>query len=272
MIKRNVFIGCSHTIGYQFNKVAMKPLLWTGNNYAEIYSNMNSKHGIIYSCAGASNTKYPLWLSNIFKMYNNIDTVYIQSTYWDRFPIGFSKNLDMGLEYSADTFLKKCHSDGLIDRYTDTNLVGDRFEYILKPAAPDYTPFKGYTTNGNHPEPDLKILNYEYIYTKIYHELTCHLQYEQYCKDLLIIDYLCKKNNATCVVWRINDRCILPKNVELFAELENTKIELQSARSFLINEQYGDIETQTVDGEHYTLDVHKKIAEMFIPSLTVAHI
>ena len=80
---RTLFIGDSHSHGYF--EMGGKIHSWESNNYAEIYANDNSKQTVIYSMPGGCNRNYHAWLKTMLDRYDDIDDVFMQSTYWNRF-------------------------------------------------------------------------------------------------------------------------------------------------------------------------------------------
>ena len=52
------------------------------------------------------------------KNYNDIDEVFIQSTYWGRFAIAMNPNLDAHNILPIDYFIEKEKSDELVERYS----------------------------------------------------------------------------------------------------------------------------------------------------------
>jgi len=102
---------------------------------------------------------------------------------------------------------------------------------------------------------------------KFHTDVTTHLTHETYCRNLSLIDLICKEKDIPVYVWRINDKVDWPKKFDTYSKLSNTKIFPQSAESW-INEYQGiDITKTQVDEEHYSVDTHKLIAHKFIPEL-----
>jgi hypothetical protein len=80
---RTLFIGDSHAHGY--SEIGTTISAWQEANYAEIYSNVNNKEVVVYSQPGGCNRKYPAWVKSMLDRYDDIDEVFVQSTYWNRF-------------------------------------------------------------------------------------------------------------------------------------------------------------------------------------------
>lgn len=125
----NLFVGCSHTNGY-FNNDGSHPdcmtarmnngrvYQWAGNNYAEIYAKNLKEKTIIYSMSGATNCKYPDWIAYCLQNHK-IDKIFVQSTYWNRYRVGASLDLNIEREIPLDHFTMDPEEDELISRYTD---------------------------------------------------------------------------------------------------------------------------------------------------------
>ena len=106
-MSRTLFIGDSHAHGYY--EVGNTISAWQDNNYAEIYADENNKQVVIYSQPGGCNRKYPAWLKSMLDRYDDIDEVFIQSTYWNRFLLSCSRNLDVGETTDVDLYLYNDH-------------------------------------------------------------------------------------------------------------------------------------------------------------------
>ena len=102
---RSLFLGDSHSHGYA--EVNGEVQFWKDNNYAELYSDHNNKPVAIYSIPGGCNKKYPTWLKAMLDYYDDIDEVFIQATYWNRYLIACSRNLDVGDGIKANHFSKE---------------------------------------------------------------------------------------------------------------------------------------------------------------------
>ena len=79
-MSKTLFIGDSHTVGYQTIEGKVGPgsySFWNDNNYCEQYSNLHNKPVIIYAQPGAVNSLYTNWLKTSFEKHPDIDEVYI---------------------------------------------------------------------------------------------------------------------------------------------------------------------------------------------------
>ncbi len=257
---RTLFIGDSHAHGY--SEIGTTVSAWQEANYAEIYSNVNNKEVVVYSQPGGCNRKYPAWVKSMLDRYDDIDEVFVQSTYWDRFLLACSRNLDVGETTKADLFLDNDQpKDDMIHRYTDHRVTENYIEMIDQVRAENYQAFKGFAFDDMQVKADFEPFHEKYIYTKLWHELVTPLQYKDYCLDLLAIDTMLTRKNIKWYQWTINNRVFCPDNIALYGDLNCTKA-TESAEGFINKNLNINIETDEhrVDGEHYTKQVHEIIA------------
>jgi hypothetical protein len=271
---RTLFLGDSHSSGFDVDRYPDQSFLakfWSKNNYAEIYSEIHNKPVVIYAIPGASNKKYPVWLRAMFDRYSDIDEVFIQSTYWSRCMIGVSKNLDNGDGITASHFSSgpnpQPHAPTdtpLIERWADNALAGNYIEMpiTLRPnLCPEYKGFDHSEIHSIMP----KTMVESYAYTKLWHENVTHLQYRDYCGDLYIIDNICKDYGIQWHLWSINDRVEMPNNINFYGKIQNCIRSTTSAQKYIKDTHKIDIDKSTLDGEHYSYNVHEFIAKEYIP-------
>jgi len=262
---KTLFIGDSHAHGYY--DVGGKISAWQDNNYAEIYAKQNNKQTIIYSQPGGCNRKYPTWLKSMLNRFDDIDEVFIQSTYWNRFLLSCSKNLDVGENTDVDLYLDSDQPiDDLVARYTDHRMTDDYIEMIDQVRQENYEEFKGFSFNDMDVRADWAPFHEKYIYTKLWHELVTPLQFKDYCLDLLAIDTMCSRRNIKWYQWSINNRVFVPENTFLYGDWESgTKANI-SAEGYIKEHKGIDIETDEhrLDGEHYTTEIHEIIATDYL--------
>ena len=264
-MSRTLFLGCSHTMGYRDFDEDDEPNVWLENNYAEIYSDHRDKKVVIMASAGAGNREVVNFLAHAFKVYNDIDKVFIQSTYWNRFPIAINPDLDVENIYDLDHFIEKDFSSHNIDRWS-LGLVQERHAQVyMRPLPIDYeTPYIKETSPGAWPN----LQRSSFIYVKMYHYLFTHLAQQDYFRDIFMCDSLCSDNNAELYLWNINERCYIPKETENFyGKLKSTKIAPVDARRYIKDKHQLDIENEKVDTEHYNVKSHTMIADKYIPFL-----
>jgi hypothetical protein len=264
-----LFLGDSHTAGYSMQKG--NAIEWGENNYAELFNASTGIPTIICANPGVGNYKYAEWVKALLDIHDNIEKVFIQSTYWNRFRICASRNLDFGFdEYTVGHFLQQVEADidnTEIIRYNDLKIKDNFVEMQLKPGPHIYESFKGFKVDNKLEDSpkDITELSEEYMYTKVWHEMQTQMQYIEYSKDMFIIDRICAERNIECFVWRMNDRCGLPNNLNMFGELKNVNVVRTSAEDFIYSNFSIDCKQHTIDEEHYNINIHQIIAESFIP-------
>lgn len=268
-MSKTIFIGCSHSHGYANTSRGLEG--WGENNYAELYADEYNKEVVIYSQPGASNRKYPSWVKLMLDHYADIDEIFVQATYLNRFLVNVANNLDGGLDHQRlDIFSRKMHCSELIDRYSD-DTVSDEYmlmEYNEKLPSSEFNErYNGVKINEiGHADRDFWKKS-SYAYVKLYHELLTPLQYREYCLDLLAIDTMCTKRNIKWYIWNINDRTIIPNNIDLYTNLSCIRAPM-SAQAYIKTYFDIDIEDHKIDGEHYNTEMHKLIATNYIKYLT----
>ena len=274
---KTLFMGDSHSAGYHMTNLDTPrptPVYWSKNNYAEIYSHTNDKEIALYAMPNASNKKYPIWLKTMLDKYSDIDSVFVQSTYWNRDLLAANKNLDIADGMKSDHFctpgrskfpVPEYRDSKLIERWTDELVSDDYIENCVRTAPNSkHLEYKGFTFE----ELDCgmeNILNMPYAYVKLWHEHITHLQYREFCSNLFIIDTLCKNYGVKWHLWTINDRVVMPKDLNFYGPLENCIRAEVSAETFIKDKHKLNIEEMVLDGEHYNYNVHKIIANEFIP-------
>jgi hypothetical protein len=267
-MSRTLFIGCSHSMGYQGflkgnnKEESSQPNTWGSNNYAEFYSKIHNKKCVVMASAGTGNRVYPRFLAHAFQTYDDIDEVFIQSTYWGRFPIVINPDLDPTKIFPTDFFLQKDTSDDLVDRWSIALSVDNKYlEHYHKPQPQDWEMFPYHRDTAPWvAEPDTR--RSSHLYFQMWHYQNTHLEQEDYFKDIAVCDMICNNNNVPMYVWNINNRCFIPQETaNYYTKLNKTKFASQNAETFF-NEKF-----ETLDGEHYTEKVHKQIAEQYIPIL-----
>jgi hypothetical protein len=259
------FLGDSHTTGYVC--IDEKVQQWQDNNYADVYSMHFNKDVVVYALPGASNQKYPIWLKSIIDRHN-VDHVFIQSTYWNRWLMAASRTLEYGDGTKSDLFLDDryvCPRNPRIKYYTDWKHTDDHVELVEQCRKELFEQFKGLTYDPHDISPDWAPFHEKYPYTRLYHESLTHLQYREYLSNLYIINTLCKEHNIQCHLWRINDRVYMPEEFNLYGDLTNINIVKQSAKNWVLEHKDLNIEDDTIDGEHYPKHIHEIIGKEYIP-------
>jgi hypothetical protein len=265
-MSRTIFIGDSHSAGYVKDLGSDVPTFWNENNYAEIYSKLNSIESAIYALPGGCNRKYPVWVSYLLDEYN-VDRIFLQSTYWNRYLIAHDGNLDLGESLTKDHFVKRFDdtADGSVHRYTDMFFNEKRFELMVGTYEELWTQFEGFKFAFDDPSSHYEIFEKKYKYTKLWHEALTHLQLRDYLSDLIVIDHMAMEKDIPVYVWNINNRVHIPQNKNLFGKFKKIKFAKKSAEDYLLEKHKMKIEKMQLDGEHYNMEVHEAIAEHYIP-------
>ena len=209
--------------------------------------------------AGTGNRVYPRFLAHAFKTYDDIDEVFIQSTYWGRFPIVINPDLDPTKIFPTDFFLQKDSTDELVDRWSIALSVDNKYlEHYHKPQPQDWEMFPyNRETAPWVAEPDTR--RSSHLYFQMWHYQNTHLEQEDYFKDIALCDMICNNNNVPMYVWNINNRCFIPQDNCIRTEM--------SAQVFIQQNHNYNIEDKTLDGEHYGKDTHNIIAADYIKYL-----
>lgn len=267
-----LFVGDSHSHGYWYNKNKDKVECWDKNNYAEIYARDVAKiKSYVYSYPGAPNSKYPRWIKNMLNKHSDISTVLVQSTYWDRWLMAVNTDIAEFPEPTLDFLTREYHKEDYITLYDDYHTIDFRkVEWVEKPKWGDIKFYKEQfpDINGGLEWPGYRS---EYMHIKFHDEIMTHLTYENYSKDIALIDSICHEHTVPAVLWKINDRVEFPKKFDTFRKLTNVKVFEKPASTWLLENLNINIDTMKVDEEHYNYEAHHLIAKHFIPELLNVH-
>ena len=114
-MSKTLFLGDSHTVGYQTIEGKVGPgsySFWNDNNYCEQYSNLHKKPVVIYAQPGAVNSLYTNWLKTSFEKHPDIDEVYICLAPLNRMVLSFDPDLKQEAD-PVDHFMIE-HKDCLL--------------------------------------------------------------------------------------------------------------------------------------------------------------
>lgn len=267
---RKLFVGCSHTMGYadpvENNHLGMFHI-WCEHNYAEIYAKSTNQKTAIYASSGCGNREYVNFVADAFKRYDDIDEVFVQSTYWGRFPLAINPNLNERQIFPLSFFLSEDNKDELIERYSIGMVQPGGHMLAYSKARPDdYIRNQYILSTSPNNQPSLNQSSYMYI--QVWHYCQTLLAQQDYFKDILLLDTLCSRNNAKMYLWNINDRCFIPPQVkEFYTDLQSTVVADIDALTYLKQFSDRNLEMEKVDSEHYNTHVHGLISEHYIPYL-----
>jgi hypothetical protein len=263
---KTLFIGCSHTMGYYGHKTEGAKI-WQDNNYAEIYGKENNKSVIVMASGGTANRAYPNFLAHALKQHDDIEEVFVQSTYWSRFPVAINPTLNEKEILPLDFFIENDLQTDELTRYS-LGLCQNKtyLEQYLKPEPFDYKAFPYINAIPFEAEPDVRRLSYMYL--RMYHYSQTHLEQQDYIKDITFMDMLCRDKDIPLYVWNINDRCFIPNSVDgFYTNLTQTTFSKVDAINFLQHKTDKSLDCETLDGEHYNYYIHGLIAKDYIPFL-----
>lgn len=261
---KTLFIGDSHTAGY--TAINDKVTQWGENGYPHYFS--AGKQTLVYALPGASNQKYPIWIKSMLDRHNDIDEIFVQSTYWNRWLMGASISLEYHDDSSSDLFLDDtyiCPINKNIKYYTDFKAIDTSIEIVEQCRSELFEQFKGLEFAEDSITKDWPPFTEKYVYSKLYNECLTHLQYREYATNLFVINSLCKERGIKWYLWSINDRVYMPKRFDLFGELTECTIVKENCREYFIEKHNRDIDAERTDGEHYSKEVHELIADKYIP-------
>jgi hypothetical protein len=242
-------------------------LIWQENNYAEIYADSNKHQTVIMASAGCGVREYVNFLAQAFKMYDDIDEVFIQSTYWGRFALAINPDLNEKATFPLDFFLSTDPKTEFVDRYSLGMVQKDKYMMAYtSPKFADYARNKYIMDTSPNKQPSISQSSYMYI--KMWHYLQTHLEQQDYFKDIFMCDALCTTNKAKMYLWNFNNRQYIPKETNSFySKLQSTTIADIDAISYVSKFTKQDLEAEKADSEHYSVYVHNLVATHYIPYL-----
>lgn len=266
---RTLFLGDSHSTGYYQEGDELK--WWTENNYAEFWAKKHDKNVAIYAQPGGCNKKYPTWIKAMFEYYvsEKIDKVFLQLTYWNRYLMACSRNLDVGDGMHTQHFTygpnpPPAQQQENIHRWTDERVSEDYVELVEQCRPENFEQFKGFDYREKGATADWEPFRYPYQYTKLWHESATHLQYRDWCSDMYVIDNIANDYGINVFAWTINDRVFVPENKLFYGEHKRLHFAPMSAEAWFKQEKNLNIEEMTNDSEHYIKEVHKMIGEEYL--------
>lgn len=269
---RILFIGDSHSSGYMIDygpaPGTYMPVVWGDNNYAQIYCKENNRKGLIYACPGVGNDRYPDWVKFCLDMYPDVDTLLLQTTYWNRWMTSINPEFDYEKEIPLDYFTFQAPEKDNCDRFIDlvqqprdsgkschilvhSKTHPGHLEHIIKPPLDRIIPFE----------------ETSYLQIKMFNELETFIARETYLRNLFIIDRLCRDSGVKIKMWRLNDQVHIPEDLSLYGDLQIDVLR-KSCVDYLKELGYDDKEFMNEkDNEHYHTEYHELIAREFIPHL-----
>jgi hypothetical protein len=112
-------------------------------------------------------------------------------------------------------------------------------------------------------DPNIQTDGYQRI--KAWYELMTVVSQRSFFKEVYLWNTLCKENNAELKVFAINENTWLPKDLNMLGDCSYGKVANQNVREFL--ESKNNIDSFTIDDEHFNNEAHILIAREFIPNI-----
>lgn len=269
-MSRTLFIGDSHTMGYQSvpnSKGLGSFSQWNDNNYAEIYSELNNKPVVVYALSGATNRLYTDWLKSMFETYTDIDEVFICMAAFNRFVIA-ADDLSNEEAIPVDWFQYKLdNSTDMIHRYMDGVVKDNTLQLLNKSIYSDYDKFPGieFSSEDGLIKPDIR--KHSYMQVKLFFELNTFLEKREFLQSVYAWDNICADNNAKLHLFNFTDRLKFPTKFDYYGKLKNTKVAGKTVESYLRQTGIDHKNFFIEDNEHYNKDYHDLVAKHYIPWL-----
>ena len=269
-MSRTLFIGDSHTVGYQTIEGKVGPgsySFWNDNNYCETYSKIHDKPIVIYAQPGATNSLYTNWLKTSFDKHNDIDEVFLCLAPLNRMVISFDGKLKQEAEPVDHFTIEHPQSNDMIKKYSDQPIAGDTVQILTKPTAEDYQNAKGFkfTNEEGLQEPDLR--KDSYMQVKLFNECNTTLEKREFLLNAYAWDNICAENNAKLYVFNFRSRGIWPNNFEYFGKIKTLKRAEKSVEDHLNTLGHKAEDYFLEDNEHFNKQYHDVVAKEYLLSL-----
>lgn len=263
-MKKVLFLGDSHSAGYKRTRVPNGDWIdetWKENNYGEIYAELNNLSAVMYATPGTNMTRLIDNMKLCLDMNPEIEEVFVQSVHWNRHCMMNCEAMDYTNELPLDLFSMLAEKNDRHQRWGDLFKVNrnNNVLFLNKTEPKDYETVKDIFL-GNDELPTLYDTNY--ITMKLWYEHMTPLQYNEYCRNIFIMDRLCVDYNCKLYIFRMIDDVHMPENIQRYGDLKNTTYVTTSVQKFF---NYEDKNYYTDDQEHYNFEYHRMIAEKYIP-------
>ena len=269
-MSRTLFIGDSHTVGYQTVAGKTGPgsySFWNSNNYCEIYQTLTNKPVVIYAQPGSTNTLYTTWLKNMFEKFDDITEVYICLAPLNRMVISFDPKLENEAVPVNHFTIEHQERTESVRKFSDQAIAGETVQILTKPTGNDYQNSLGLEFNPDKGliKPDLR--KDPWMNVKLYNECNTMIEKKEFLLNLYAWDNICADNNAKLYVFNFRSRGVWPSKTDYFGKMKVTKRAEKSVEDYLqsLNIQAKDYFLE--DEEHFNIDYHTAVAEKYIPWL-----
>ena len=266
-MSKTLFIGDSHTVGYQTIEGKVGPgsySFWNDNNYCEQYSSLHNKPVIIYAQPGAVNSLYTNWLKTSFEKHPDIDEVYICLAPLNRMVLSFDPDLKQEADPVDHFMIEHEQSTDMIKKYSDQAVAGNTVQLLSKPTMEDYqqrpdfelSPEKGLI------KPDVR--KDSYMKVKLWNECNTTLEKREFLLNIYAWDNICADHNAKLYVFNFRTRGAWPNNFEYFGKMKTLKRAGQSVEQYLNTLGHKAEEFYLEDNEHFNKQYHELVAKEYL--------
>jgi len=263
-MKRTLFIGDSHTCGYDLSQEFR---LWHDNNYCESYYHIHNKPALVYACPGVPFRMYTEWLTTMFKRYSDIDQVFLCLAPFNRFILAGDDPTDIGCVPTDNFIVEQDPKNAPIQRFWDKATANDRMQLFQKTTYEDYEkiPACEFSDIDGLIEPDIR--KNSFMEVKLFMELNTFLEKREYFNSIYTWDNICNDNGADLYIFNFRDRMRFPEYNNYYGKLKRTVFSPKTVEMYFKNKHIDHEKYFMPDNEHYTKDFHDMIAEQFIPWL-----
>jgi len=266
MPKRTLFIGDSHTCGYE-SFPDRSYTMWNRNNYAALYQEINDKDTLIYAESGAPFRVFVDWLKTMLTRYNDIDEVFINIPPFNRFIIAWD-DLSDPETIPKDYFCWEMDPrDAKLQRFSDEIVLNNRLQLFQKPITDDYEklPPLEFSQEDGLTKPDIR--KTPFVQIKLFFEMNTYLEKRDFLNAIYTWDNICSDHGVPLYLFSFRDRMRFPTYNDYYGQLKNTVISPHTVESFFRKKNIDHSKYLLQDMDHYNEDYHTMIAELFLPWL-----
>lgn len=266
-MSRTLFIGDSHSVGYQTIEGKVGPgsySFWNDNNYCELYSKIHNKPVVIYAQPGAVNSLYTNWIKTAFEKHPDIDEVFLCLAPLNRIVLSFDQHLKQEAEPVDHFTMEHEQSTDMIKKYSDHAIAGDTVQLLTKPTVQDYNerPSFEFSHDKGLIKPDLR--KDSYMSVKLWNECNTTLEKREFLLNVYAWDNICADHNAKLYVFNFRSRGVWPSNLNYFGKIKTLKRSNQSVEQYLNTLGHKAEEFYLEDHEHFNKQYHQLVAEKYI--------
>lgn len=266
MSKKTLFIGDSHTCGYE-SFPDKSYTMWNKNNYAVLYHELNEKDTLIYAESGAPFRTFVDWLKTMLTKYKDIDEVFINIPPFNRFIIAWD-DLSDPETIPTDYFIYAMDPpDAKLQRFFDETVNNNRLQLFQKSITDDYDkfPILEFSHQEGLTRPDIRKAPFMQI--KLFFEMNTYLEKRDFLNAIYTWDNICTDHGVPLYLFSFRDRMKFPTYNDYYGKLKNTTISPYTVESFFRKKNIDHSKYLLSDGDHYNEDYHQMIAEIFLPWL-----